>query len=57
VVDGRPTWDPEDIADHVLSDPPPQDAEALQAAAAEAAAAVETIIEEGLEAAMTRHNR
>ena len=57
VVDGRPTWDPEDIADHVLSDPPPQDAEALQAAAAEAAAAVETIIQEGLEAAMTRHNR
>ncbi|MEE8347085.1 MAG: aminoacyl-tRNA hydrolase [Dehalococcoidia bacterium] len=56
VVDGRPTWEPEDIADHVLSDPPPQEAEALQAAAAQAAEAVETVLREGLEAAMNRYN-
>ncbi len=57
VVDGRPTWEPEDIADHVLSDPPPQEAETLQAAAAQAAEAVETVLREGLEAAMNRYNR
>jgi PTH1 family peptidyl-tRNA hydrolase len=57
VVDGRPTWEPEDIADHVLSDPPPQEAEALQAAATQAAEAVETVLREGLEAAMNRYNR
>jgi PTH1 family peptidyl-tRNA hydrolase len=56
VVDGRPTWEPEDIADHVLSDPPPQEAEALQAAAAQAAEVVETVLREGLEAAMNRYN-
>ncbi len=57
VVDGEPSWEPEVVADYVLSDPTPQEAEALQAAAAEAAEAVETVLREGLEAAMNRYNR
>ena len=57
VVDGEPSWEPEVVADYVLSDPTPQEAEALQAAAAKAAEAVETVLREGLEAAMNRYNR
>jgi PTH1 family peptidyl-tRNA hydrolase len=57
VVDGEPSWEPEVVADYVLSDPTPQEAEALQGAAAEAAEAVETVLREGLEAAMNRYNR
>ncbi len=57
VVDGEPSWEPEVVADYVLSDPTPQEAEALQAAAAEAAEAVETVLRDGLEAAMNRYNR
>ncbi len=57
VVDGEPSWEPEVVADYVLSDPTPQDAEALQTAAAEAAEAVETVLREGLEATMNRYNR
>jgi PTH1 family peptidyl-tRNA hydrolase len=56
-VDGEPSWEPEVVADYVLGDPTPQDAEALQAAAAEAAEAVETVLREGLEATMNRYNR
>jgi PTH1 family peptidyl-tRNA hydrolase len=57
VVDGEPSWEPDVVADYVLSDPTPQEAEALQGAAAEAAEAVETVLREGLEAAMNRYNR
>jgi PTH1 family peptidyl-tRNA hydrolase len=57
VVDGERSWEPEVVADYVLSDPTPQEAESLQAAAAEAAEAVETVLREGLEAAMNRYNR
>jgi PTH1 family peptidyl-tRNA hydrolase len=57
VVDGERSWEPEVVADYVLSDPTPQEAEALQAATAEAAEAVETVLREGLEAAMNRYNR
>ena len=57
VVDGEPSWAPEVVADYVLSNPTPQETEALQAATAEAAEAAETILREGLEAAMNRHNR
>jgi PTH1 family peptidyl-tRNA hydrolase len=45
------------VAVYVLGDPTPQEAESLQAAAAEAAEAVETVLREGLEAAMNRYNR
>ena len=56
-VDGQPTRDPEAVADYVLGDPAPRDAEALQAAVAQAAEAVETVLQDGLEAAMNRYNR
>ena len=57
LVDGRPSWDPEAIAAYVLSDPTPDEAKALQAAAVQGAEAVETVLQEGLEAAMNRYNR
>ncbi len=57
VVDGKPTWDPEAVATYVLSDPPPEEAKALQAIVIEAAEAVETVIREGIEAAMNQYNR
>jgi PTH1 family peptidyl-tRNA hydrolase len=57
LVDGRPSWDPEAIAAYVLSDPTPDEAKALQAAAVKGTVAVETVLREGLEAAMTRYNR
>ena len=56
-VDGQPTWDPDIVAVWVLSDPTPQDVEALQTAVALAAEAVETALTEGVEVAMTRYNR
>jgi len=56
-VNGEPTWDPDAVAVYVLSDPTPQEAEALQAAVAQAAEAVETLLSEGLEPAMNRYNR
>lgn len=57
VVDGEPSWEPDVVAAYVLSDPTPQEAEALQAVTAEATEAVEAVLREGLEAAMNRHNR
>jgi len=57
VVDGEPSWEPDAVAVYVLSDPTPQEAEALQDAAAEAAEAAETLLLEGLEAAMNHYNR
>lgn len=56
-LDGHPLSDPDVVAVYVLSDPPPQQAKALQAAVVEAAQAVETLVAEGLEAAMNRYNR
>ena len=56
-VNGEPTWDPDAVAVYVLSDPTPQEAEALQATVAQAAEAVETLLREGLEPAMNRYNR
>ena len=57
LVDGEPAWDPDVVAVWVLSDPPPGEAQALQAAVALAAGAIETIATEGLEAAMNRYNK
>src|SRR3972149_6062619 len=39
-VNGEPTWDPDAVAAYVLSDPTPQEAEALPATVAPAAGAV-----------------
>jgi PTH1 family peptidyl-tRNA hydrolase len=56
-VAGEPSWDPDAVAMYLLSDPAPGEAEALQAAVARAAEAVETLLSEGLEPAMNRYNR
>jgi PTH1 family peptidyl-tRNA hydrolase len=55
-VEGQPVWDPKIVAAWVLSDPLPQEAVLLQDAVARAAEAVETLLAEGLEAAMNRFN-
>lgn len=56
LVDGEPTTDPEVIADYVLSQPPPEERQALEEAVAQAAAAVADIVGCGLEVAMNRYN-
>jgi len=56
-VDGGPSWDPDVVAAWVLSDPLPSEVVVLQEAVARAAEAVEAIIAEGLETAMTRYNK
>ena len=57
VVDGEPVWDPKTVADWVLSDPTPAETQALQSAVARAAEAVETLLREGVDAAMRAYNR
>ena len=57
VVDGEPSWEPDDVAAYVLSDPPPEEAKLLQAAVTQGAEAIEAALHEGLEAAMNRYNR
>jgi len=55
-IDGEPTWEPEHVANYVLSDPSPQMVKTLQDAASRATEAVETIMTEGVEAAMNEYN-
>ena len=55
-VDGEPTWEPEHVADWVLSPPGPSDRAALEAAADRAAEAIEAMLHEGVEPAMQRFN-
>jgi len=57
LLDGQPTTDPDVVAIYVLSDPSPAEREVLEHAVAQAAEAVETVVREGLEAAMSRYNR
>lgn len=56
-VEGKPTWDPKDVGDYVLSDPTRSDTRTLQDAVSRAAQAVEVIVTEGVEAAMNRFNK
>lgn len=56
-VGGEPSWDPDVVADWVLSPPAPADRELLEAAVQRAADAVETIISSGVEAAAAAFNR
>lgn len=56
-VEGKPTWDPDVVAEYVLSAPPPQEAEELKATVRLAADAVETVVRDGVEAAANRYNR
>jgi PTH1 family peptidyl-tRNA hydrolase len=55
-VDGAPTWEPEHIADWVLSPPGPEERALLEAAADRAADAIEVMLHEGVEPAMQRFN-
>jgi len=57
VVDGEPTYDPEEIAEYVLSDPPPGERRLLDEAVARAIDVVACMMTEGLEAAMNQFNR
>jgi PTH1 family peptidyl-tRNA hydrolase len=57
VVNGQPSWDPEDVADWVLGDPTPEEREQLDSAIERAIGAVECAIKDGIEAAMNRYNR
>ncbi len=56
-VGGEPSWDPEVVADWVLSDPSPADREALTAAVDRAQEAIIMALDDGVEAAMNRFNR
>jgi PTH1 family peptidyl-tRNA hydrolase len=55
-VNGEPTWEPEHVADWVLSPPGPGDRALLEAAADRAAEAIEVMLREGVEPAMQRFN-
>lgn len=55
-VGGEPSWDPDVIADYVLSDPPPEERELLDQAIERAIEAIELIIADGVERAMTQYN-
>jgi PTH1 family peptidyl-tRNA hydrolase len=57
LVDGEPAYDPEVIAEYVLSDPPPGERRLLDEAVARAIDLVACVMTEGLEAAMNRFNR
>lgn len=56
-VDGKPTWEPEHVADYVLSNPPPEMARTLQDAARRATEAIEMVLIDGLEATMSRFSK
>jgi PTH1 family peptidyl-tRNA hydrolase len=57
VVGGEASWEPDDVAAWVLSDPAPEEREALDAGVARAIEAIECAIAEGVEVAMNRYNR
>jgi peptidyl-tRNA hydrolase, PTH1 family len=56
VVNGEPTWEPEHVANYVLSDPPPDERQVLDDAVERAAEAIEMAIAEGVEPAMQKYN-
>ncbi|MPZ23051.1 MAG: aminoacyl-tRNA hydrolase [Dehalococcoidia bacterium] len=53
----EPVYDPSEIADWVLAPPSPADQELLEQATETAIEALRTILREGFEVAMNRHNR
>ncbi len=56
IVGGEPSWDPEHVANYVLSDPPQEEREVLEAAVERAADAIELAITDGVERAMQQYN-
>lgn len=57
VVNGQPTWEPDEVADYVLNPPHGEDRRALDEAVQLAADAIPVIMAEGAEAAGNRFNR
>lgn len=57
VLRGEPSWEPEDVASWVLSDPPPDEKAALDAGVERAVEAIECALAQGIEAAMNVYNR
>ncbi|MGI8927492.1 MAG: aminoacyl-tRNA hydrolase [Tepidiformaceae bacterium] len=57
VVNGEPTWDPEEVADYVLGNPNGEARKLLEETAQAAADAIEAVIREGAEVAGNRFNR
>jgi PTH1 family peptidyl-tRNA hydrolase len=57
VVDGKPTWEPDDVAEYVLSAPGGEDKRLLDEAVKAAADAIEVIMSDGADAAGNRFNR
>lgn len=57
VVQGQPSWEPDDVADWVLGDPTPDEKALLDAAVDRAIAAIECAIRDGIETAMNQYNR
>jgi PTH1 family peptidyl-tRNA hydrolase len=55
-IDGEPTWDPKIVSPWVLGDPTPEQALVLQDAVSRAAECVQTLITDGVEAAMRQFN-
>ena len=53
---GEPAYDPDVIAGYVLSDPPPEEREALDQAVERAMEAIEVVLTQGVEAAMQQYN-
>jgi PTH1 family peptidyl-tRNA hydrolase len=56
VIGGEPSYDPEVIADYVLSDPPPEERAVLDGATEKVIAATACVLELGVETAMSRFN-
>ena len=56
LVGGQPTYDPDEVADYVLSDPPPDEREVLDEAVERAIQAIELAVAEDIERAMARFN-
>lgn len=56
LVGGEPSYDPEAVADYVLSQPPPSERKLLREAVARTEEAVICVLEEGVERAMNRFN-
>jgi PTH1 family peptidyl-tRNA hydrolase len=56
VVNGKPSWDPEAVADYVLSDPPPDERDALDQAVERAIEVIEYALAESIDRAMAKYN-
>jgi PTH1 family peptidyl-tRNA hydrolase len=56
VVRGKPSYEPDVVSSYVLSDPPPEERERLDAAVERAIEVIEAALADGIEPAMARYN-